>query len=144
MQYLRLRPLITALVLASASSSALAQLGLNLSVDIRSLTMGNAVTADPPGISAVHFNPAGLTKLKGLQTDVQGIVANFDIQKEFSAPAGYNVFGYSDDPLICNDSPNNPSGLCTDYKGSVRGDVEHASLYIPFLKKSSIWARAGR
>lgn len=135
MQYLRLRPLITALVLASASSSALAQLGLNLSVDIRSLTMGNAVTADPPGISAVHFNPAGLTKLKGLQTDVQGIVANFDIQKEFSAPAGYNVFGYSDDPLICNDSPNNPSGLCTDYKGSVRGDVEHASLYIPFLKK---------
>ncbi len=135
MQYLRLRPLITALIVAGTSSSALAQLGLNLSVDIRSLTMGNAVTADPPGISAVHFNPAGLTKLKGLQTDVQGIVANFDIQKEFSAPAGYNVFGYSDDPLICNDRPDNPSGLCTDYKGSVRGDVEHASLYIPFLKK---------
>ncbi|TCM60232.1 long-subunit fatty acid transport protein [Acinetobacter calcoaceticus] len=136
MQHIRLRPLVAACVLMGSSTSIFAQLGLNLSVDIRSLTMGNAVTADPPGISAIHFNPAGLTKLKGLQTDVQGIVANFDIQKEFSAPAGYNVFGFSDDPLICNDAPDNPSSLCTDYKGPVRGDVEYASLYIPFLKKT--------
>ena len=97
--------------------------------------MGNAVTADPPGISAVHFNPAALTKLKGLQTDVQGLIANFDVQREFSAPGGYEVFGFSDDPLVCNDSPDNPSSLCTDFKGTVSGDVEYASLYIPILKK---------
>ncbi|MDQ8936458.1 putative pilus system OmpP1/FadL family transporter FilD [Acinetobacter rudis] len=135
MKFIALKPLIAALVCIGSSGSVFAQLGLNLSVDIRSLTMGNAVTADPPGISAIHFNPAGLTKLKGLQTDVQGIVANFDIQKEFSAPPGYNVFGYSDDPLVCNDRPDNPSGLCTDFKGPVRGDVEYASLYLPFVKK---------
>lgn len=135
MKTLYLKPLATALILMGSSSAVFAQLGLNLSVDVRSLSMGNAVTADPPGISAIHFNPAALTKLEGLQTNVQGIVANFDIGKEFSAPAGYNVFGFSDDPLICNDSPDNPSGLCTDYKGSVRGDVEYASLYVPFLKK---------
>lgn len=97
--------------------------------------MGNAVTADPPGISAIHFNPAALTKLKGLQTDVQGLIANFDVQREFSAPEGYDVFGYSDDPIVCNDAPDNPSSLCTDYKGTVSGDVEYASLYIPILKK---------
>ena len=135
MKSIRLRPLAIAILLTGCSTQSFAHLGLNLSVDIRSLTMGNAVTADPPGISAIHFNPAGLTKLKGLQTDVQGIVANFGVQKEFSAPPGYNVFGYSDDPLICNDAPNNPSGLCTDYKDSVRGDVEYASLYVPILKK---------
>ncbi|MDM1758885.1 MULTISPECIES: outer membrane protein transport protein [Acinetobacter] len=135
MKYPRLRPLVTAIFLTGCSTQVFAHLGLNLSVDIRSLSMGNAVTADPPGISAIHFNPAALTKLKGLQTDVQGIVANFDIQKEFSAPDGYNVFGYSDDPLICNDAPDNPSNLCTDYKGSVSGDVEYASLYVPILKK---------
>ena len=135
MKNIRLRPLVTAILLTGCSPQVFAHLGLNLSVDIRSLTMGNAVTADPPGISAIHFNPAGLTKLKGLQTDVQGIIANFDIQKEFSAPVGYNVFGYSDDPLICNDSPSNPSSLCTDYKDSVSGDVEYASLYVPILKK---------
>lgn len=135
MKYHRIHPLVVAIVLTGCSTQAFAQLGQNLSVDVRSLSMGNAVTADPPGISAVHFNPAALTKLKGLQTDVQGLIANFDVQREFSAPAGYEVFGFSDDPLVCNDSPDNPSSLCTDFKGTVSGDVEYASLYIPILKK---------
>lgn len=135
MSYHRLHPLVGAILFAGLSGQAYAQLGQNLSVDVRSLSMGNAVTADPPGISAIHFNPAALTKLKGLHTDVQGLVANFDVQRNFSAPAGYDVFGYSDDPLVCKDSPDNPSSLCTDYKDNVSGDVEYASLYIPILKK---------
>ncbi len=97
--------------------------------------MGNAVTADPPGVNAIHFNPAALTKIDGLQTEQQIIVANFDIQREFSVPAGYNVFGYSDDPIVCNDGPEVSSDLCTDFKGPVKGDVEYVSLYVPFLKK---------
>ena len=135
MKYHRIHPLVAAIVLTGCSTQVFAQLGQNLSVDVRSLSMGNAVTADPPGISAVHFNPAALTKLKGLQTDVQGLIANFDVQREFSAPGGYEVFGFSDDPLVCNDSPDNPSSLCTDFKGTVSGNVEYASLYIPILKK---------
>ena len=135
MKYHRIHPLVAAIVLTGCSTQVFAQLGQNLSVDVRSLSMGNAVTADPPGISAVHFNPAALTKLTGLQTDVQGLIANFDVQREFSAPGGYEVFGFSDDPLVCNDSPDNPSSLCTDFKGTVSGDVEYASLYIPILKK---------
>ena len=135
MRYLRLRPLASAIILTGCSNVTFAQLGQNLSVDVRSLALGNAVTADPPGISAIHFNPAALTRIEGLQTDVQGLIANFDIQREFSAPAGYNVFGYSDDPLVCNDGPEVASNLCTDFKGSVRGDVEYASIYVPILKK---------
>lgn len=135
MYKVRLSPLVSAIILSGCSSMAFAQLGQNLSVDIRSLAMGNAVTADPPGVSAVHYNPAALTKIEGLQTDVQGILANFNIQRQYSAPEGYNVFGYSDDPLICNDGPEVASDLCTDYKGSVNGDVEYISLYVPFLKK---------
>ena len=134
-KYLKLRPLTVAILLAGLSNVANAQLGQDLSVDLRSLTMGNAVTADPPGISAVHFNPAGLTKIEGLQTDVQGILANFSIKRDFTAPAGYNVFGYSDDPLVCNDGPEVATGICTDFKGTVEGNVEYASLYVPILKK---------
>ena len=134
-KYLKLRPLTVAILLAGLSNVANAQLGQDLSVDLRSLTMGNAVTADPPGISAVHFNPAGLTKIEGLQTDVQGILANFAINRDFTAPAGYNVFGYSDDPLVCNDGPEVATGICTDFKGTVEGNVEYASLYVPILKK---------
>lgn len=135
MYKVRLSPLVSAIILSGCSSMAFAQLGQNLSVDIRSLAMGNAVTADPPGVSAVHYNPAALTKIEGLQTDVQGILADFNIKRQYSAPEGYNVFGYSDDPLVCNDGPEVASDLCTDYKGAVNGDVEYISLYVPFLKK---------
>ena len=36
-----------------------AQLATNLGVDIRAMSMGHAVTADPPGVMSIHFNPAG-------------------------------------------------------------------------------------
>lgn len=134
-KYLKLCPLTIAVFLAGVSNLANAQLGQDLSVDMRSLSLGNAVTADPPGISAVHFNPAALAKLDGLQTDVQGILANFAIKRDYSAPAGYNIFGYSDDPIVCNDGPEVDVGICTDFKGTVSGDVEYASLYVPILKK---------
>lgn len=134
-QYPKLCPLTLGILVAGLSNITNAQLGQDLSVDLRSLALGNAVTADPPGISAVHFNPAALTKIDGLQTDVQGILANFAIKRDYSAPAGYNVFGYSDDPLVCNDGPENDSSICTDFKGTVSGDVEYASIYVPILKK---------
>ena len=57
--------------------AAHAQLAQNLSVDLRSLSLGNAVTADPPGVNSIHFNPAGLTKINGLQLDVQLLMADF-------------------------------------------------------------------
>lgn len=132
---LRFAPLFTAIAIAGLANTAQAQLGQNLSVDMKALSMGNAVTADPPGVNSIHFNPAGLSKIDGLQTDLQGILAHFDIGREWSAPEGYGVFGYSDDPLVCNDDPSNPSSLCTDYKGTVEGDVEYPTLYVPVLKK---------
>ncbi|MFW2160106.1 OmpP1/FadL family transporter [Acinetobacter beijerinckii] len=135
MKYPKLCPLTMAIVVAGLSNITHAQLGQDLSVDLRSLSLGNAVTADPPGISAVHFNPAALAKIEGLQTDVQGILANFAIKRDYSAPAGYNVFGYSDDPLVCNDGPEVNANICTDFKGTVSGDVEYASIYVPILKK---------
>ena len=135
MKTIRLSPLLTGIILAGCSSYTFAQLGANLSVDLRALSMGNAVTADPPGVNAIHFNPAGLTKIQGLQTEQQIIVANFDIQREFSVPAGYNVFGYSDDPMVCHDGPEVSSDICTDFKGKVSGDVEYVSLFVPYLKK---------
>nr|WP_277602994.1 outer membrane protein transport protein [Acinetobacter modestus] len=134
-KYPKLCPLAISILVAGLSNITNAQLGQDLSVDLRSLSLGNAVTADPPGISAVHFNPAALAKIDGLQTDVQGILANFAIKRDYSAPAGYNVFGYSDDPLVCNDGPEVDSNICTDFKDSVHGDVEYASIYVPILKK---------
>jgi long-subunit fatty acid transport protein len=114
-----------------------AELAQNLSVDIRSLSLGNAVTADPPGISAIHFNPAGLSHIQGLQTDVQGLLLGLNITREFSAPPGFNVFGYSDDPVVCNlpaNPVNNDGGLCPSFKTG-KSKVNGVSLYAPFFNK---------
>lgn len=134
MKALRLTPIMTAMSLSLCSVFSHAQLAQNLAVDLKSLSMGNAVTADPPGVYAVHFNPAALSKIDGLQTDVQLFMGAFDVKRQMSAPDGFNVFGYSDDPIVCNDAPTNPSNLCTDYKVS-HSEVEYVSLYVPILKK---------
>lgn len=136
---LHLQPLVYAIMLSGMPVLTHAQLGQNLSVDIRALSMGNAVTADPPGISAIHYNPAGLTKIEGLQTDVQGLLADFNIRREFEAPAGYNVFGYSDDPIICNDVATVGQQICSDFKDYAVSKVDHPSLYLPVLKKMVNW-----
>lgn len=136
----RLRPLTYAVILSGVSGLSHAQLGQNLSIDIRALSMGNAVTADPPGISAIHFNPAGLTKIDGLQTDVQGLLVDFNIRREFDAPAGYNVFGYSDDPIVCNDIQPGQKN-CAEYRDYAVSKVDHPSLYVPVLQKIVNWPK---
>lgn len=66
MKALRFAPLATAIAIVGLASTSHAQLGQNLSVDMKALSMGNAVTADPPGINSIHFNPAGLSRIDGL------------------------------------------------------------------------------
>jgi len=57
-------------------SSANAQLTQNITIgNSKALALGNAVTADPPGIDSIHFNPAGLAKIKGRQRQVKVIAA---------------------------------------------------------------------
>jgi long-subunit fatty acid transport protein len=138
---LRLQALALAVSAASLSGMVHAQLGQNLSVDIRALSLGNAVTADPPGVSSIHYNPAGLSRIQGLQTDVQGLLVDFNIRREFSAPEGFNVFGYSDDPVVCNDQPDDGEALCSDFKTYGVSKVNSPTLFVPFFKKFIDWPR---
>jgi long-subunit fatty acid transport protein len=116
------------------SAPSYAMLAQNMSVDLRSLSLGNAVTADPPGINAIHFNPAGLTKIKGLQLDVQLLMADFAIEADLSAPKDFEVFGYSDDPIVCNDAINDSEPLCSSFK-TAHTKVDGVALYLPILDK---------
>jgi long-subunit fatty acid transport protein len=120
------------LLLAVVAFSAHAQLATNLSIDLRALSLGNAVTADPPGVSAVHYNPAGLAKLDGRRADFQFLMANFAIKSEFSAPPGFGVFGYSDDPVVCSDAPHDGEDHCANFKTS-QSSIEGVSLYVPIM-----------
>lgn len=109
-----------------------AQLANNIAIDVKAMSMGHAVVADPPGISAIHFNPAGLAKLDGRRMDLQFLGADFSLESEFSAPPGYNVFGFSDDPVVCNDVPDDGVDFCRSFKKAT-STVEGISLYVPFL-----------
>src|SRR5690606_36495113 len=37
----------------------------------KALSLGNAVTADPPGLDSIHYNPAGLARLDGRQYNLK-------------------------------------------------------------------------
>lgn len=130
---LKLAPIATvALVSLWFGSAAHAQLATNLSIDLRALSLGNAVTADPPGVNSVHYNPAGLARLDGRRVDYQFLMANFSLASEFSAPPGYSIFGYSDDPVVCQDRPKDGRDLCSSFKVG-QSSVEGVSLYVPIM-----------
>lgn len=62
-----------------------AQLAQNLTLgNAKALAFANAVTADPPGIDAIHFNPAGLALLEGRQYQLKIISGHFTIAGELT------------------------------------------------------------
>lgn len=66
------------------SHSSFALLTHNLSLaNPKALSLANAVTADPPGIDSIHFNPAGLAKLKGRQIQAKLFAARMTFKAEF-------------------------------------------------------------
>ena len=69
---------------ALLSGNVQAQLAQNIFIgNPKALALGNAVTADPPGIDAIHFNPAGLALLKGRQYELKGIAGQISLEAEF-------------------------------------------------------------
>ena len=76
--------LISSLFLACNISHA--QLFQNLLIgNAKAISLGNAVTADPPGIDSIHFNPAGLTRLKGRQYELKLIAGDASLTGEFQS-----------------------------------------------------------
>lgn len=71
----------------SFSSGATAQLLHNVTIgNPKALALGNAVTADPPGIDSIHFNPAGLAKIKGRQMNLKVLAAHMTIDGDIGEP----------------------------------------------------------
>lgn len=69
------------------ASHANAQLLHNLTIgNPKAMGLANAVTADPPGIDSIHFNPAGLTKIQGRQYQLKLLVADMQLESKFGQP----------------------------------------------------------
>lgn len=75
---------VLAATCVTVSSSASAALVENLTIGSpKALALGNAVTADPPGIDSIHFNPAGLAKVQGREALLKVALASFNFRIEF-------------------------------------------------------------
>jgi long-subunit fatty acid transport protein len=93
---LRAATCAAALLCAHAAQAALTE---NLTTSVVAMAMGNAVTADPPGIASIHFNPAGLARMTGDSESIHNFVASIRTAASFTPGTGFDVGGWRDDPL---------------------------------------------
>ncbi|MDC8757341.1 OmpP1/FadL family transporter [Janthinobacterium fluminis] len=91
-------PLLAGAV-AAAAPPARAAITENLTTSVVAMALGNAVTADPPGIDSIHFNPAGLARLKGDSESFSAFGASIRSTARFHTPPGFSVGGWTDDPV---------------------------------------------
>lgn len=100
----------------------------------KALALGHAVTADPPGIDSIHYNPAGLARLKGRQLHLKGMYGMFE--------TNYDLGDYGEyqqgllDKTIAYQYPNGvipPGGLDLYYDEArnSKSKVEGATVMLP-------------
>lgn len=112
----RLRsPLVAAAVAVAClgASTARAALTENLAVSPVAMSMGNAVTADPPGIDSIHFNPAGLARINRDTRSDTVFGASIRVSAHFTAPADYDVGGFhaDEDPVVGTTTEHNKQAI---------------------------------
>lgn len=109
----------------------------------KALALGHAVTADPPGIDSIHYNPAGLTRLKGRQLHIKGMFGLFETNYEFGGYGEYQqglideATAYQNENGTLNNYPDGailPPGvtdLFYDEALNSKSEVEGATVMLP-------------
>jgi long-subunit fatty acid transport protein len=144
----RLPAALCAAALASLAQAPVhAALIENIGVNPVAMSMGNAVTADPPGIAAIHFNPAGLTHLLVDTRQDTLFGASIKPYARFTAPADYDIGGWkaADDPLVGTSTGPVRSTLYIPGFGPVKARLPAAlgaGLGLSFHKPGSRWTFA--
>ncbi len=76
-------PIISALFVANSVSAALIE---NMTIlNPKATALGNAVTADPPGVDSIHYNPAGLARVSGREGLLKVALVSFTFGAEFGS-----------------------------------------------------------
>jgi long-subunit fatty acid transport protein len=81
-----------------------------LAIDAKAISLANTVTADPPGLLSIHYNPAGLCKLpegntfsNGLTVPIIKKTSKFELDPEFEGFLGNDP---ADDPVAGEEGTN--------------------------------------
>lgn len=118
-----IRGVILAVLLATLLPSlSLASFHEQLAIDTRAISLANNVTASPPGLMSIHYNPAGLSLLgdgdyfsQGLTIPVVKKTSKFEADPDFKGFAGWED---QKDPMA-----------------GTQGTNTSGRMYIPFLGK---------
>jgi long-subunit fatty acid transport protein len=103
-------PWIVGLLAAGVSTLTQAQLTHNITLgNPKALALGNAVTADPPGVDSIHFNPAGLAKIKGRESSIKLLAARLSLQTRFGTQNAEEEAKAFNEAYGCN---TRPGGQC--------------------------------
>ncbi|MCG8670636.1 MAG: outer membrane protein transport protein [Pseudomonadales bacterium] len=95
-----------------------AQMGQNLLIgNAKAVSLGNAVTADPPGIDSIHFNPAGLARIKGTKMLLKLVVGDADVRGEFYSNDEY-------EQLLADANLEDPMA-------NSESEIENFAVYLP-------------
>jgi len=140
-----LRPLLAALSLAFAGLPAHAALTENLAVSPVAMSLGNAVTADPPGLDSIHFNPAGLAKIQGNTRSDTVFGAALRVTSHFHQPDGFDVGGFTQDPLAGTTSAHNGQAIFIPILGKASPRIPialAAGLALSYHNEGSPWTFA--
>jgi len=140
-----LRPLLAALSLAFAGLPARAALTENLAVSPVAMSLGNAVTADPPGLDSIHFNPAGLAKIQGNTRSDTVFGAALRVTSHFHQPDGFDVGGFTQDPLDGTTSAHNGQAIFIPILGKASPRIPialAAGLALSYHNEGSPWTFA--
>lgn len=140
-----LRASLLAAAACLACDASRAALTENLGTNPIAMSMGNAVTADPPGVASIHYNPAGLTRLSGNVREDAFFGASVKPYASFSQPEGFDIGGWKDDPLNGKKTGPVRSTLFIPMVGVLKARLPAAvgsSLGLSFNKPGSPWTFA--
>ena len=116
--------LLCVLVVSLGSPFTRAALVENLTMgNAKALALGDAVTADPPGVDSIHYNPAGLARLHGRQYNLKVMAAAMQFNVDFGGHDAktqkmIDDFGYVDDASNSS-SETSTIGLRIPYKKGI-------------------------
>lgn len=103
--------------------SAHATIHEQLAVSTKAMSLGNAVTAYPPGVMSIHYNPAGLTRLENKEFSI-GLLwpIKMEVTSSFSKDPDFEGFmGENDDPVA-----------------GTSGTTVGGAMYVPFIGSKNI------
>lgn len=122
--------LVWILIWVLSFNTAHAVVAENLTIgSAKALSLGHAVTADPPGIDSIHFNPAGLARIKGRKAHVKVVSGIFSVTLDIGDDVPERTQFVED----WRANTNLPDSVFVDPVRNTRSETKGASLMLPFF-----------